>query len=285
MADLLDNVQAKMNDMEMEAQQCKRSEQTFQRWFGDTILKSADYLTVQFVEEVLSYTMKQLQKMKLEKLIDNVRAQAPTFDGRARLSETAHAILEPLQRISAELNRALFKCQENTKLLNEMTLKNPFFGQKAESTVRMLATCQTQTMESLVMYGEGEINHMNAVARLYLDANGQIPDYERVLLRDTDFAGGKKSHSVESWPPATNFNNKTKSDFRGIRISKIGWGISSEAIESLKISFNNGTETSKFGRKTIDYFCEFDKKVNRIRIGTKNRKIVHMGFFCEDDEN
>ena len=38
--------------------------------------------------------------------------------------------------------------------------------------MRMLATCQTQTMESLVMYGEGEINHMDAVARLYLDANG-----------------------------------------------------------------------------------------------------------------
>ena len=76
--------------------------------------------------------MKQLQMMKLEKLIENVRAQAPTFDGRERLSETAHSILEPLQRISADLNRALFKCQENTKLLNEMTLKNPFFGQKSE---------------------------------------------------------------------------------------------------------------------------------------------------------
>ena len=126
---------------------------------------------------------------------------------------------------------------------------------------------------------------MNAVARLYIDANGQIPEYERVLLRDTDFAGGKKSHSVESWPPARYFDNKVKSDFRGIRISQIGWGIGAEAIESFKVSFNNGTETPKFGKKSIGNCCDFDKKVNRIRIGTKNRKIIHMGFFCEDDEN
>jgi len=81
-----------------------------------------------------------------------------------------------------------------------MTTKNPFFGHKSKQTVHMLATCQSQIMESLMMYGQAEMHHMETVARMYLDANGAIPAYDKVVLRDTEFMGGKRSHPEDIWP-------------------------------------------------------------------------------------
>jgi len=49
-----------MEMMSQEADEGKRSEQTFQRWLGDQILLSTKFLSLQFVEEVLSYSMRLL---------------------------------------------------------------------------------------------------------------------------------------------------------------------------------------------------------------------------------
>ena len=62
MTELQQNAETKKEAMQAEAEAGKRSEQTFQHWFGDQILMSANYFSHKFVEEVLSYSMKQLQR-------------------------------------------------------------------------------------------------------------------------------------------------------------------------------------------------------------------------------
>ena len=52
-----------------------------------------------------------------------------------------------------------------------MTQKNAFYGKKSCDTVQMLNKCQKQTVESLILYGESEIYHLDTVARHYLEAN------------------------------------------------------------------------------------------------------------------
>jgi len=46
----------------------------------------------------------------------------------------------------------------------------------------------------------GEIHHMETVALLYLGQNSPIPDYDKVLIRDSHFSGGKRNHEIEFWP-------------------------------------------------------------------------------------
>ena len=75
-----------------------------------------------------------------------------------------------------------------------MTQKNAFYGKKSCDTVQMLNKCQKQTVESLILYGESEIHHLETVARHYLEANKAVPDFDKVLIRETDYSGGKSSH-------------------------------------------------------------------------------------------
>ena len=81
-----------------------------------------------------------------------------------------------------------------------MCLKNPFFGRKSKQTVMQLTTCQSAIMENLATLAQGEVHHMDTVARLYMSQNGATPDFDRILLRDSDFIGGKRVHTVEAWP-------------------------------------------------------------------------------------
>jgi len=55
-------------------------------------------------------------------------------------------------------------------------------------------------MENLATLAQGEVHHMDTVARLYMSQNGATPDFDRILLRDSDFIGGKRVHTVEAWP-------------------------------------------------------------------------------------
>ena len=78
----------------MEADEGKRSEQTFQRWLGDQILFSAKFLSLQFVEEVLSYAMRHLQRQKLQVLVESVQPEARLEANRAWLRAKAETILQ-----------------------------------------------------------------------------------------------------------------------------------------------------------------------------------------------
>lgn len=81
--------QQKMEAMAQEADELKRSDQTFQRWLGDQILRSAEFLDIRFVEEVISYTMRMAQKIKLEQLFENVQAVGRNDPDKAWLAERA----------------------------------------------------------------------------------------------------------------------------------------------------------------------------------------------------
>ena len=78
----------------MEADEGKRSEQTFQRWLGDQILFSAKFLSLQFVEEVLSYAMRHMQRQKLQVLVESVQPEARLEANRAWLRAKAETILQ-----------------------------------------------------------------------------------------------------------------------------------------------------------------------------------------------
>ena len=56
--------------------------------------------------------MRMAQKMKLEQLFDNVQAVGRNELDKAWLAERAEQVLQPLQRIAADLNRVLVECQE-----------------------------------------------------------------------------------------------------------------------------------------------------------------------------
>jgi len=66
-------------------------------------------------------------------------------------------------------------------------------------------------MESLAELAQAELHHMESVAQMYLSSNGATPDFDRVILRDTDFSGGKRAHATESWPLPEFFDGKRKS--------------------------------------------------------------------------
>ena len=54
--------------------------------------------------------MRMAQKMKLEQLFENVQAVGRNDPDKAWLAERAEQVLQPLQRIAADLNRVLVEC-------------------------------------------------------------------------------------------------------------------------------------------------------------------------------
>ena len=89
MTELLERILVKKETMQEAAELGERCAQTFQRWFGDQILLSVNYLSLQFVEEVLSYAMKQLQRQKLETLIDNLNVESRKDSEKAWITNAA----------------------------------------------------------------------------------------------------------------------------------------------------------------------------------------------------
>ena len=164
-----------------------------------------------------------------------------------------------------------------------MTQKNAFYGNKSRDTVDMLNKCQRQTIESLVLYGEGEIHHLDTVARHYLDANQAVPDFDKVLIRETDYCGGRSSHQVQSWPSDDYFEGKRKTDLIRERITKLSWSMGDKYIESLRFDMYHSGQ-AKFGRKAINYYCDIEKKITKVLLGTRDRRLVELVIFCQGDD-
>ena len=57
-----------MQMMSQEADAGEESEQTFQSWLADQIFESANHLTLQFTESVMSRTWERIQSFKLEQV-------------------------------------------------------------------------------------------------------------------------------------------------------------------------------------------------------------------------
>lgn len=102
--------------------------------------------------------MRHLQRQKLQVLVESVQPEARLEANRAWLRAKAETILQQLKHNAQELNRSLSHTKELSKLHNDLILKNPFFGRKSQTTVKMLAVCQTQTCESMLNYAKSEIH-------------------------------------------------------------------------------------------------------------------------------
>ena len=94
-----DNISAKINEMNSEADLGNNSDQTFQRWLSDRFVESSNYLSLQFTEEVLSRSWLIIQKLKLEKLTKMLNPIGRDETTRKELREVAEEILKPIQGI------------------------------------------------------------------------------------------------------------------------------------------------------------------------------------------
>mmetsp|Transcript_11712 Transcript_11712/g.15906 ORF Transcript_11712/g.15906 Transcript_11712/m.15906 type:complete len:180 (-) Transcript_11712:281-820(-) len=169
--------------------------------------------------------------------------------------------------------------------MNAMTMKNRFFGKKSASTVHMLAKCQMQTMESLVQTSRGELEHMEKVAKVYLESNDVPADFDKVILRDTAFLGGKKSHEVQCWPEFAFFDMKSKQRLLSeFWIKKIDWSIADDYIDSIRFTMANSNVSTKFGRRAIGHFCEFDQRITSMELGIRNSRLVRIIFYCDNSD-
>lgn len=127
----------------------------------------------------------------------------------------------------------------------------------------------------------GEIHHIETVAQLYLEQNSPIPEFEKVLIRSSDFSGGKRNHEIEQWPQQAFFDNKRKLDLVNYRITRLDWGLSDTAIDSIRFTMSNGDVSPKFGRKAISHTCEVDSKITKVTVMTKDNRVVSLAFDTE----
>jgi len=70
---LIDSASVKMDQLRQEADEEEESEQTFQSWLADQIFESANYLTLQFTEGVMSRTWEKIQSLKLDQVKGFIR--------------------------------------------------------------------------------------------------------------------------------------------------------------------------------------------------------------------
>ena len=70
---LIEHASAKMEALRQEADNEQESDETFQKWLADQIFDSANYLTLQFTEAVMSRIWEKIQGFKLEQVKEMVR--------------------------------------------------------------------------------------------------------------------------------------------------------------------------------------------------------------------
>jgi len=66
-------------------------------------------------------------------------------------------------------------------------------------------------------------------------------------------------------------------------MTRLDWGMGDTYIESLRFTMSNGDVSPKFGRKAISHFCNFEEKLTKIALGTRDRRLVKLVFYCGED--
>ena len=69
------------------------------------------------------------------------------------------------------------------------------------------------------------------------------------------------------------------------RISRLGWGLSENAIESIQFTMSNGDVSPKFGRKTISHTCIVYSKITKVTVVTKDNRVVCLAFDTEAESD
>jgi len=58
------------------------------------------------------------------------------------------SVIEPLTALQNDLNRCFEKAMQQTKILNSMCMKNPFFGALSKTTVTQVTECSEAMVTS-----------------------------------------------------------------------------------------------------------------------------------------
>ena len=102
-------------------------------------------------------------------------------------------------------------------------------------------------------------------------------------MRDSDFVGGKRVHTVEAWPQPEFFDGKRKSRLINYRLSRLDWGLGDNFIESIRFTMSNGDISPKFGRKAISHWCAFESTIKRVTMTSRGGCLVGLVFDTEAD--
>jgi hypothetical protein len=70
---------------------------------------------------------------------------------------------------------------------------------------------------------------------------------------------------------------------KNYRICKLEWATGSEYIESLRLTMSNGDVSPRFGAKSFTDFCQVDETISKIKVGTKNNRLVSLEFYTGKD--
>ena len=91
---------------------------------------------------------------------------------------------------------------------------------------------------------------------------------------------------VESWPAAEFLEGKRKSNMTNWRLKRLDWGMGDKSIESIKFTMTDtysDNVSPKYGRKAISNFCEFEDKITKVTMMSKNNCLIGLVFDTESD--
>ena len=79
---------------------------------------------------------------------------------------------------------------QQTKALNQLCMKNGFLNATNKTAAHLIANSRTFVMGSLASLNQGEVSHIQTIARMYYDQNEPTPESDLIFLRHTRFYGG-----------------------------------------------------------------------------------------------
>lgn len=185
----------------------------------------------------------------------------------------------PLEQMKEEMDNIWSKVSEQTLRLQRLCRQNGFESTKNKKAYEVIELGQTGALQSLNQITQGEISHIENIAKLFIEENN---DSGELNLKHTDFTGGKFTQNVTAFPMPNFFNGKTKRDIKNFRLSRLDWSVGTY-IESLRFTMSDGQISSKMGGKTLTDSCEISKPINKIVVKYRERGIVSLEMFTESE--
>ena len=165
----------------------------------------------------------------------------------------------------------------------QLCTKNGFASASNQKWAVLITNSQTYMMNSLLAIQRGETDFVSSTAQLFYDANRATPRNEKVVLRQTQFSGGRTGHAVVQWPSEEFLKQQKRTVLDKVYVTKLEWGIGREYIESMRFTMSNGEVSPKFGVKAITDFCFFDSPIRKVTMHTVDRRLVGLDFYTEKD--
>ena len=119
---------------------------------------------------------------------------------------------------------------------------------------------------------------MDTIARPYVDNNTPMPDWDRVLVREVAFSGGKRRHDVECWPTQEFLENNRKSDLINFKITRIDWSLGDDYIDSIKFTMSNGDVSPRYGRRMTNHYCMVEGDISTVTMIQKDGRLAGVIF-------